>query len=169
MAKATDLTFEQVSEQVAYDPESGAITWRLSKKGNKGAGSVAGCVNQKLGHWIIGILRARVYGHRVAWLLSHGEWPSAQIDHINGDRTDNRLCNLRECSHAENQQNGRRENQTGLAGVEYCADIGKFRSRVRVSGVRYDCGYHQTAEDAHLAYLEKKRELHAFHSDSRYD
>lgn len=162
MAKAAPLSFEQVSEQLAYDPETGVFTWRLGKQGISGAGAVAGGLNKHLGYWTIGVLRQRLYGHRLAWLLTHKSWPTHQIDHIDGDRANNRISNLRACSHAENQQNARRHNKTGFAGVELVPQ-GVYRARVELGGVRYCGGYHATPEAAHAAYMQLKERLHPFH------
>lgn len=167
MTEATTLTFEQVYEQIAYDPETGVFTWRVGKKGQAGPGSIAGCLNKHLGYWQIGILRQRLYGHRLAWLLSYGCWPTHQIDHINGDRSDNRLTNLREATHADNQQNRHLyRNRTGFAGVEYCPKFGRFRARVVHNQIKHCAGHYDTAEEAHAAYLAKKAELHAYHTAS---
>lgn len=167
MARATPPSFEQINEQLAYDPETGAITWRLSKKGNSGAGTSAGCNHPALGYVLIGVLRQRLYGHRIAWLLTHGHWPEHQIDHINGNRADNRLANLRECSHAENQQNGlARRNRHGYPGVDQDPKTGKYRSRVVIGGVKHNMGGFDSPEQAHNAYLEAKQRLHPFYARS---
>ena len=92
----------------------------------------------------------------------HGEWPADEVDHINGDSTDNRLCNLRSVSREVNQENirrAKRNSKTGLLGVMHTRG-GKYRSAIRVRGVFHHLGHFDTAEQAHAAYVEAKRRLH---------
>jgi len=89
-----------------------------------------------------------------------GEWPS-EIDHINGDKSDNSYRNLREVSRGENMQNKRkahRNNKTGFLGV--AREAGKYRARIRVCGKNRSLGMYDTPQQAHQAYLAAKRELH---------
>lgn len=161
MARAAPLSFEEVSRQIAYDPETGKFTWRVPKKGRPGIGSPAGCIHQTLGYWVIGVSRQRHYGHRLAWLLTHGKWPAHQIDHINGDRADNRIANLREVTHAENQQNRHitRPNRHGLRGVDYDPGCDRWRTRIKVNGVVHNFGGFHSPEEAHECYVRESRRL----------
>lgn len=110
----------------------------------------------------------RYKAHRVAWALHYGEWPKGAIDHINGDGADNRIANLRDVDTRTNQQNQRRaksNNSTGWLGV-YFAPKGYRRKRFRAGiargdGTYWTIGYFATAEEAHAAYVEAKRKLHA--------
>lgn len=96
--------------------------------------------------------------HRLAWFLSHGKWPEHQIDHINGIRTDNRLCNLREATNQQNTQNRHKpnaNNKSGYLGV--CQQRnGLFRAKINDIVL----GYYNTAEEASEIYLKVKRLLH---------
>lgn len=99
----------------------------------------------------------RYLAHRLAWLYVFGRWPDQQIDHINGDRGDNRIGNLRDVPMTVNAQNVRRpraHNSTGVLGA--VAHQGRFR--VRLSGKHIGC--FDTPQQAHQAYLEAKRRLH---------
>ena len=89
--------------------------------------------------------------------------PKICIDHINHSPTDNRRDNLRLCSHQENQHNAsiRKDNKSGLKGVSFNKQAGKFRARIRVvNGKHKFLGYHQTKEEAHLAYQEASVKYH---------
>jgi hypothetical protein len=100
-------------------------------------------------------------GHRAAWLYVHGKWPNGQIDHINGDRSDNRISNLRDVSHSVNQQNvhrPRRDNASGFLGVTRQKNL--WTSQVTVSGKTLHLGLFKTPEEAASAYLEAKRKHH---------
>lgn len=103
------------------------------------------------------------YAARCAWAHYHGEWPAGQVDHINGDHTDNRIANLRDLTNAQNAQNRTRaksDNPTGLLGVSVDRRSSRYRARIMLNGRMKSLGYHATPEDAHEAYLAAKRELH---------
>lgn len=156
----TKLTADRLRELLDYNPETGLLTWRVTRaKGKKGA--VAGG-RDALGYVKIGIDGSDYRGHRLAWLHYYGEWPRDMLDHIDGDVTNNAIVNLRDVDTSVNQQNQRkaqRTNKSGLIGVsrkEKCSV-----ARIKVGGeVRY-LGAFGTDEEAHAAYLNAKRQLHA--------
>jgi hypothetical protein len=147
------LTAERLKELVTYDPETGEFGWKVTQR-NARAGKF-GCVNGK------GYRCARVDGrqhfvHRLAWLYTHGKWPTEQIDHINGIKDDNRLINLRECTAGENQRNtGRQKNNTsGFKGVGWNRQGSNWTSVIKVNHRRIFLGVFSTAEQAYAAYCE---------------
>jgi hypothetical protein len=96
-------------------------------------------------------------------LYVYGEWPAEQIDHINLDRTDNRLENLRAVSprvNGENRRHAQAQNRVGLRGVSWHDHCKKWRARITVRGVEHRLGLFDTAEDAFEAYRLAKRQLH---------
>lgn len=100
--------------------------------------------------------------HRVAWLIVHGAWPVGLIDHINGEKVDNRLANLREADKAINAQNRRGPAATstvGFLGVSRQKN-GRFQARIGVGGKNVALGTFDTAEEAHAAHIAGKRRLH---------
>ncbi len=156
-------TLERVSELLAYDPGTGILTRRVPRGGQR-AGAVAGNPNS-WGYLLVGIDGRQYSAHRIAWLLTHGSWPGGEIDHINGDRTDNRIANLREATVSENQQNQRgpqANNASGYLGVYWNKQRRQWRACIRVDGRTRHLGGHDTAEAAHAAYLAAKRALHPF-------
>lgn len=156
----TDEERSRIAECLHYDPESGSFTWLVDAARNVKAGRVAGTIGPQ-GYRFIKLEGRRHAAHRLAWLLATGEWPIGQIDHINGDKADNRICNLRDVTAAINTQNQRRahsRNKLGLMGV--FAFEGKFRSAVELSGKKTYLGTFDTPEAAHAAYLQAKRQLH---------
>lgn len=161
MAEANSLTAEEVRRHLSYNPETGEFRWLIGGKGRPGVGEIAGCKSNALGYWLIGLNYRRHWAHRLAWLMTHGRWPEHQIDHINGDRADNRISNLRAVTHAENQQNRHRSrpNKHGLRGVDFDPKTGKFRSRVVFQKVKHNLGYFDTAQAAHVAYVEAVRRI----------
>jgi len=95
------------------------------------------------------------------WLYVHGEWPSGDIDHRNNVHDDDRLKNIRDTTTSGNQQNQRRahiNNKLGILGVR--PRNGKFQAQIQIDGDQRFLGTFPTAEAAHSAYLEAKRQLH---------
>jgi hypothetical protein len=120
-------------------------------------------VNTPTGYRIVWLSRRSFMAHRVVWLLSYGAWPSSMLDHINGDRGDNRIENLRLSNNSENIQNLRRarvDNLTGYLGVNKHAS--GYRARIWVGGKNLSIGCSfKTPDEAHDAYVTAKRVLHA--------
>ena len=101
--------------------------------------------------------------HRLVYLYIHGYMPVNDIDHINGDKTDNRIENLRVVSKAGNQQNIRKAYTTstsGLLGAFYSKKHRNWFSRICVNGKRKWLGTFENSNQAHQAYVEAKRYLH---------
>lgn len=96
--KTDPITLEHLRKILHYDPASGRFTWLRATSWRVRVGAVAGSVNKRLGYVVIGIGGVTYYAHRLAWLYVHGEMPSDQIDHIDGDRANNALVNLRKAS-----------------------------------------------------------------------
>ena len=157
MAKR-NLNLSRASEHVRYCPEGGLLTWLDS-------GLVAGRADNTEGYIRLSIAGVSMYAHRVAWTLSHGEIPDGmQIDHIDGNRTDNRLCNLRVVTHAENTRNTRQphggHSVSGLLGVSWHKTAKKWQAKIRLNRATIHIGYFSDKHEAHEAYLAKKRDIH---------
>ena len=99
----SNLTQEVLKEHLSYDPNTGIFTRRHSFRFFN-AGDIAGFSNGKKNYTRIKLLGDRFLAHRLAWLYVYGTWPENQIDHINCDKTDNRICNLRVVNQFENMQ-----------------------------------------------------------------
>jgi hypothetical protein len=114
-----------------------------------------------------GIFKRHYFAHRVAWALYRGSWPAGQIDHVNGVRSDNRIANLRDVSHSENQRNTklRHDNKHGMPGVDWKAHASLWRVRVSRGGKRHLVGYFKHLEEAVAARKEAQRsaDYHANH------
>ena len=93
-------------------------------------------------------------GHQYAWYIVHKEIVE-QIDHINGDKSDNRIENLRAVTHQQNQWN-----QTKAKGYSFYKSMGKYKSQIQVDGVKKHLGYYINEEEARQAYLEAKEQYH---------
>lgn len=157
---ATELTHARLLQFVSYEPDSGRFV-HLVRSGKARAGSEAGWVNNTCGYRYITIDGKRFSAHRLAWLYVFGSWPVGQIDHINGERTDNRLSNLRDVDSAINHQNMRRphrDNKVGVLGVRQFGQV--FTSCIYADGRLRHLGTFGSAQEAGLAYVEAKRRLH---------
>lgn len=156
-----NLTQSQLKDALSYDATTGAFTWLISS-GGAVAGCVANCKNPK-GYVKIGFRGANYSAHRLAWLFVYGEWPKGQLDHINMDKSDNRICNLRDVDQNVNQHNrlhARRDNKTGFLGVSWNTRLQKYKAQIGVNGKGRGLGYFDSPERAHEAYLTAKRALH---------
>lgn len=146
-----------------YDHGTGVFTRRRSvgRHGCHKAGTIASC--QSHGYIVIRI-GGKLHGaHRLAWLYHYGEWPNV-IDHINGDKSDNRICNLRNVTQAENNQNIQRapvNSKSGLLGAHRHGRSKRWQARIRINGVGTRLGTFATAEEAHAAYMEAKLRHHS--------
>lgn len=152
MAKA-GLTQEALKDEVAYNPDTGIFT-RTVSRGNVRAGAVVGTSDGQ-GYIRIQVCGARHRAHRLAWLYVYGNFPNAEIDHINGDKSDNRIANLRLATTLENCRNRpiRSDNKVGLKGVSFHSGTGKFRAKISFCGKERSLGLYPTKEEAHAVYV----------------
>jgi hypothetical protein len=156
-----DITAETLRALLAYNPETGEFRWRVNRKGIQ-MGDVAGCVNSS-GYTRIKVNGMEFVAHRLAWLYTHGTWPDHQIDHINGDKRDNRIKNLRDVSRSVNLQNqtrARRGSTSGLLGVSWHKHKEQWETKIMIDKRSQHIGYFHTPEAAHAAYLAAKLRLH---------
>lgn len=145
------MDIETLKKHVAYDPSTGEFTWRVSNRGHRRAGDPAGSHNA-YGYRRIKIAQRTYLAHRLAWAFLTGGWPSAEIDHVNGKRDDNRAVNLREATRQPNCQN------VPGAGVRFEPDRGKWLARICVNGRQKNLGRFDTRGAAEAAYAAAKAE-----------
>ena len=158
MANA-NLTAQRLRELRTYDPESGIFKWAVPRQGTN-TGKSAGYTT-RLGYSVIKVDGVRYMAHRLAFLYMSGLLPTADIDHIDGDPSNNCFENLREVSRAgniQNQNKAHKNNTTGFLGVR--KEGGKWVARITTHGVRRFLGAFHTPESAHAAYLAAKRLFH---------
>lgn len=158
-----DLTAEALKAQLHYDPTTGIFTRVMNSTRPDLIGKAAGTLRPaSTGYQTISVARKRYYAHRLAWLYMTGEWPQI-IDHINGDRTDNRWANLRSVTQVVNAQNvhgAQSDNKSGFLGAHFCKTTGRYRAMLRVGKKYMHLGRFDTAQEAHAAYVEAKRQHH---------
>jgi hypothetical protein len=161
---ATQLSMPVLRSKLSYDADTGIFRWLVSPRFSVPAGTVVAGERLARRYLHIGILNKRYPAHRLAWFYFHGEWPKGLIDHINGDPSDNRIANLRDCSASVNSQNQRgphSRSTTGFLGVTATGSKKRpYRAQINCSGKLHYIGIFETAEKAYAAYVERKRELH---------
>lgn len=145
------MTREELSALVSYNPDTGAI--RLAE-----APDALGWVNAG-GYHVVSLLGKDVYVHRIAIALTHNVWPEA-VDHINGDKLDNRLCNLRIATRQENLFNSRcrADSRSGVKGVSRHGS--GWRAKIKRDGVTHCLGTFATIAEASQAYRSAAAKLH---------
>lgn len=159
MAK-NDLTAVRLHELLAYEPQTGAFTWQFSRP-KAPAGAAAGA-RQKIGYTVIRVDGRLYYAHRLAWLHMTGEWPAATVDHIDGDKTNNRWLNLRDVEHVVNCANQHRaQGSSGMLGAAWSSRTKNWRGIITRGDKQFHLGTFATSAEANAAYLAAHAELDA--------
>jgi hypothetical protein len=156
-----------------YDPDTGELRWRvrplthfpdarMMKSWNTRFAGFARQRAGELGYLTVGLLGGVFKVHRVVWMLQYGVDPGSnvQIDHINGDKTDNHIANLRLATHAENMQNSRGWAPTKRKGAYKLNNRPGWQARISVGGKNKYLGYFRTEAEAHAAYCAAADRLH---------
>lgn len=148
----------QIEVMSLFDYRDGGLFWRVTRGNNAKAGCRAGAT-MKTGYRSIHISGRRFQEHRLVFLWHHGFMPT-QIDHVNGDKSDNRVENLREADYSRNQMNTRdRKSATGYRGVRFVEKTGRWSARIYQNGREIRIGTFDSPEEASAAYKAKAAEL----------
>ena len=152
------LTQKRLKELLCYDPDTGLFSWARGRSGCK-KGQVVGYTNGR------GWLRVKLDGkhyklHRLAFLYMDGEFPSEEVDHANGVKSDNRWCNLRKATRSQNMANRKSggNSVTGYRGVLPSGD--RFWAQITKDGKRVHLGMYDCPKEAHKAYCKAAKELY---------
>lgn len=163
------LEQEKLKELLNYNSQTGQFTWKVTLANGIQAGTVAGSLNPN-GYWHIRYNGRAYRNHRLAWLYVYGKFPVGIIDHINRDKSDNRIGNLRECSRSDNTNNcdKRVSNKSGFKGVSLDKNTGKYKAQITVNGKLKYLGLFSTPEEASMVYNSHAKEHHGkFYNDTR--
>ena len=154
------MTQQELKHFLHYDAETGVFRWRHPTLVNIKPWSIAGYVGDK-GYRRIQVCGKNYRASRLAWFYVYGVWPSGMIDHINGDKLDNRTSNLRNVDNRTNGENQRKAHRQSLTNVLGVSPSGaRFVARIKANGRCFHLGSFDTPEQAHAAYLQAKREIH---------
>ena len=166
------MDIETLRARLRYDSEVGSLCWverpitnsAIHSWNAKFAGTSAGRIDRH-GRLYIRytdpVIGPRSYqAHRLIWMHYYGVVPAYQIDHIDGNPLNNRITNLREATHAQNQQNRgpHKGSESGFKGV--ARHRAKWSARIYCDGKYYCLGSYETPEAASAVYEAKARELH---------
>lgn len=155
------LTIEYLHKHLRYDPASGLFIRLVTVKGSHGqAGRIVGSVTEN-GYVMVTLALDHYYAHVLAWFYMTGQWPSLEVDHKNRVRTDNRWDNLREVTH--NEQMWNRTKSVGKSSRHMGVTLtksGRWRAVIRSNGKHIHLGMFATEDEAALAYVTAKADLH---------
>lgn len=154
------LTQNRLKEVLDYSPDTGVFKRRLKQTGVR-QGSVSGSLSKE--GYLVTSVDGKIYKcHRLAWLYMTSTWPAGQIDHLNGNRSDNRFANLRDVSqldNVQNQRNAQRSNKSTRVLGTFKNGSG-FAARIAHNGTKIYLGTFRTIDEASAAYIAAKRLLH---------
>jgi hypothetical protein len=138
--------------QLSYDQETGFFTWNegFGGMGGRHSGCKAGGVDPSNGYVVITVSGVRYKAHRLAWFYMTGEEPKGEIDHINGNKADNRFANLRDCKKSENGKNAglSKRNKSGFRGVTKHTGREKWIASICINGKNKHLGVFDSPEEA---------------------
>lgn len=183
MAKTPLPTPELLRKLLRYEPDTGKLIWMVRDVSlfNEGSHSAKHTCSRWNSHYAgkdaftamcsSGYKQGSIFGkrhmaHRVIWAMVHGEWLDNQIDHINHDRCDNRIINLRSVSHKENHRNKtlQSNNTSGHVGVSWHTAGGKWQANIQVGEKLKHLGIFTKKEDAIAARAAANTE-YGFHEN----
>ncbi len=150
---AETLTLERLKAVLRYEPETGLFFWLEGNRWRRKSLLAGG--NTESGYSNIWVEGKRYFSHRLAWFYMTGEWPNPECDHRDGNRSNNRIVNLREATPLQNSHNMkmRKDNLIGLKGVYRRKQRGKYSARIHIFGKHTHLGQFDCPAAAHFAYV----------------
>lgn len=132
--------------------KDGELYWENVTSNRVKKDSIAGTLTEH-GYRFISVNKKRIYVHRLIFFIFNGYYPK-YVDHINLNRSDNRIENLRECSSSQNSANRNKlvTNKSGYKGVHFVKSTGKYRAQITLDSKVIHLGYYQTAKQASDIY-----------------
>lgn len=153
----TGLTCDRIRYLLSYDSSTGVFVWKHPQSNRVAPNSVAGSASSPIGYLRLGIDGKLYFAHRLAWLYVYGHWPDGEIDHIDGDRLNNRIDNLRIVNRRENSRNMTCHRLGKLPG---CSKYGNmWKATYYAEGAHHFVGLYSSEQEAHEAYMKACEEL----------
>ena len=147
-------TQERLKKVLSYDPDTGVFTWLTRPNNSIRVGDIAGCIDSSTGYRVIRVDKVLHYAHRLAWLFISGCLPNEEVDHIDRDRLNNKIENLREATSKQNKANMRvgSRNTSGVKGVSWNKKMGKWSVTANISGRSTNFGCYADKDEAAMIY-----------------
>lgn len=142
---------------LTYDAETGDLFWVKPNGNSRKVGTPIGTTNNR-GYKVIGFTyegkSKNLYCHRLAWFLHYNIWPDGNLDHVNGEKRDNRISNLRQVTQLQNCHNSKKSKlcSSVYKGVSWSKVVGGWHSYITLQGKRKHLGYFSNEEDAAKTY-----------------
>jgi len=161
MTKDEALRLDELKHWLWYEPETGIFRWRYGTRNKtKKPWDVAGC-KSNTGYVHITLKNKTYRAHRLAWMYIHNDFPKNFIDHINGIKSDNRICNIRDVTRSENMQNlFKPQGRNIYIGVYKNQNANTWYSKIEINGKQIRLGTFKTPEEANIAYKKAKLIYH---------
>jgi len=171
LKKIHSVSIDYLESVLKYDPETGVLTWKDRPESafscrrawaawrSRFYGLPAGTSMTKNGYKQIRINKQTYLVHRVVWALFYKTWPAAEVDHINRDKLDNRITNLRDATHSTNVRNRAKANSNnslGLMGVRWHRSMRKYEARAVIEGKLLHIGFFDDPVLANSEYMKAK-------------
>ncbi len=147
------MDIESLRKHLSYDPATGVLTWLIAAARRVKPGDEAGCFDRATGRVRVRVAGKMYLRSRVGWALTYGKWPTGEVDHINGDRSDDRSANLRDVPRKVNAQNTRKAKGVYQRGASWAA-------KITASGRGIHLGTFKSEAEARAAWCAAKR-VHA--------
>jgi hypothetical protein len=155
----SNIDCNQLREILEYQPETGLFFWKKKRNGIS-VGQLAGGKDRD-GYIRIRIDNVKYAAHRLAWMYIHNDFPKNFIDHINGIKIDNRICNIRDVTRSENMQNlFKPQGRNIYIGVYKNQNANTWYSKIEINGKQIRLGTFKTPEEANIAYKKAKLIYH---------
>jgi len=138
---------------IIYNRDTGEFKWLISPNRSVKVGDICGSKTSKNGYIYITFKGRKYLAHRLAWFYIYSSWPT-EIDHINGNKKDNSLKNLREVSRRSNMRNNYRARNGNLTGASFIKREQKWQATAYINGKPKFLGYFNTEKEAHTKYLK---------------
>ncbi len=148
----SELTLQTVLDMLEYIPKTGTFLQKKKRPRIK-VGSIAGCVTPK-GYRYIQLGSRKYAAHRLVWFIEKGNFPSMFIDHIDGNKLNNKITNLREVTNKQNTENrkAQKNSKTGVKGVSFNSKLKKYVAQIQHNGKNHYLGVFDSVEDAEHRY-----------------
>lgn len=149
---------DSIRKEISYCSSSGEFKWLKTGRGRRKLPGYFGSG----GYILIRVLGVVYRAHRLAWYMHYGEWPDAQIDHIDGRPANNAISNLRLASSSENNRNAslRSDNKSGVKGVSWKIREQRWAVQISVNRKNITIGYFKELEKAKMAYADASKKYH---------